>query len=186
MLLPRVNWTTRLVGAMRELGPYAAIGLILPGGSLIAFSLWAFRRRSWFAAHVRRALAIVRMSSARSFRVPRAARRPDVSGFARRRVGQWRRLSNTGHLPAYRVRQMTGLSDASRPSRDEPTRHHQVVAAHDLFGVYRCETLHGSDACCSPHVRQIRWSRPTLISGIAEAQVPEVPTERQPQDSDHA
>jgi hypothetical protein len=50
---------TRLSGAMRELGPYAALGLILPGGSVIAFSLWAFRSRSRFAAHVRRALAVV-------------------------------------------------------------------------------------------------------------------------------
>ena len=59
MLLPRPSWMTRLAGAMRELGPYAAVGLILPGGSLIAFSLWTFRSRSRFAARVRRALAVV-------------------------------------------------------------------------------------------------------------------------------
>lgn len=29
---------------MRKLGPYAAVALIVPGGSLIALTLWAFRR----------------------------------------------------------------------------------------------------------------------------------------------
>lgn len=58
MLLPRVSWIIRFVGAARGLGPYAAIGFILPGGSLIAFSLWAFRRRAPLAPPVHRALAI--------------------------------------------------------------------------------------------------------------------------------
>lgn len=59
VLLARANWMTRLLGVMRELGPYAAIGLILPGGSLIAFSLWVFRGRPRFAAQPRRALAVL-------------------------------------------------------------------------------------------------------------------------------
>jgi hypothetical protein len=36
---------SRLVSAVRELGPYAAVALILPGGSLIALAAWAFRGR---------------------------------------------------------------------------------------------------------------------------------------------
>lgn len=30
---------------LRELGPYAAIEIILPGGSLLALLLWLYRRR---------------------------------------------------------------------------------------------------------------------------------------------
>jgi hypothetical protein len=59
MLVLRINWRSHLTAALRELGPYAAIGLVLPGGSLLLASLWAFRHRPWFAAHARRLLAIV-------------------------------------------------------------------------------------------------------------------------------
>jgi len=59
MLILRVNWRSHLTAALRELGPYAAIGLVLPGGTLILASLCAFRHRRWFVAHVRRTLAIV-------------------------------------------------------------------------------------------------------------------------------
>jgi hypothetical protein len=37
--------TNRLVTRLRELGPYTAIALLLPGGSLIALAAWTFRRR---------------------------------------------------------------------------------------------------------------------------------------------
>jgi hypothetical protein len=57
MLLPRINWITRLGGPMRGLGPYAAIELLVPGGSLIVLSLWVFRNRAWFIARVRRSLS---------------------------------------------------------------------------------------------------------------------------------
>lgn len=57
MLLARVNWITRLSGPVRGLGPYAAIELLVPGGSLIVLSLLAFRHRAWFIARVRRTLA---------------------------------------------------------------------------------------------------------------------------------
>ena len=56
MLLPRVNWITRLGGPIRGLGPYAAIELLVPGGSLIVLSLWVFRNRAWFTARARRTL----------------------------------------------------------------------------------------------------------------------------------
>ncbi|MHB8814392.1 MAG: hypothetical protein ACYDAE_14120 [Steroidobacteraceae bacterium] len=39
-----VSRMTRLVALLRELGPYLAIELILPGGSLIALVLWFCRR----------------------------------------------------------------------------------------------------------------------------------------------
>lgn len=38
-----------VLALLRELGPYAAIELILPGGSLLALLLWFYRRR--FRAH---------------------------------------------------------------------------------------------------------------------------------------
>ena len=44
----------RVVRQVRALGPYAAVELLLPGGSLIAFTLWAVRHHGWLAAHARR------------------------------------------------------------------------------------------------------------------------------------
>jgi len=45
------SWISRLQAPVRDLGPYAAIALTLPGGTLVALSLWALRHRSWFVAH---------------------------------------------------------------------------------------------------------------------------------------
>jgi len=39
------NAIARFVGWVRSLGPYAAIELILPGGSIIAVALWTYRHR---------------------------------------------------------------------------------------------------------------------------------------------
>jgi hypothetical protein len=55
MLSPRINWMVRLAGALRALGPYAAIELLVPGGTLIALALWVFRNRSALIARARRA-----------------------------------------------------------------------------------------------------------------------------------
>ena len=55
MLLPRTHWIIRLAGVLRALGPYAAIELILPGGTLIAVAIWAIRHRRSIAARARRA-----------------------------------------------------------------------------------------------------------------------------------
>ena len=55
MILSRCNWVTKLTSAVRAIGPYAAIELLVPGGTLIALSLWAFRNRTALAARVRRA-----------------------------------------------------------------------------------------------------------------------------------
>ena len=59
MLVSPNSWKSRLTTAVRELGPYAAIGLALPGGTLILASLWAVRHRRWLAAHARAMLTIV-------------------------------------------------------------------------------------------------------------------------------
>jgi hypothetical protein len=49
----------RLADSIRELGPYAAVALILPGGSLIAVGAWAFRHRSALTARLGRVLVLV-------------------------------------------------------------------------------------------------------------------------------
>ena len=42
------------MNALRQLGPYLAIELILPGGSLIALALWLYRRyRQHWATEIR-------------------------------------------------------------------------------------------------------------------------------------
>jgi len=38
------GWIGRGVVALKSLGPYAAIELILPGGSVLALLLWLYRR----------------------------------------------------------------------------------------------------------------------------------------------
>ena len=40
-----VLWLTRGLAGLRQLAPYAAIELLLPGGSLIALVLWLYRRQ---------------------------------------------------------------------------------------------------------------------------------------------
>jgi hypothetical protein len=58
MLVARVNWISGVTTASRELGPYAATALLLPGGTLIVASLWILQHRPWFFAHARRGLSI--------------------------------------------------------------------------------------------------------------------------------
>jgi len=43
---------------MRELGPYAAIALVVPGGSLIALSVWVVQRRASTVTDLRRSFAM--------------------------------------------------------------------------------------------------------------------------------
>jgi hypothetical protein len=47
----------RFAKTVRAVGPYGLIELIVPGGSLIALSMWAFKNRSWLADRVGRAFA---------------------------------------------------------------------------------------------------------------------------------
>jgi hypothetical protein len=39
-------WIARLLVLLRGLGPYAAIELLLPGGSVIALLIWLYRHRA--------------------------------------------------------------------------------------------------------------------------------------------
>jgi hypothetical protein len=43
-------WIARLPALLRGLGPYAAIELLLPGGSIIALLIWLYRQRANGAA----------------------------------------------------------------------------------------------------------------------------------------
>ena len=44
------TYTTAVLARLREFAPYAAIELVLPGGSLMALLLWLYRRRKKEAA----------------------------------------------------------------------------------------------------------------------------------------
>ena len=59
MQLHRLLWMDRFVGSIRQLGPYAALGLALPGGSLIALALWAARYHPMATVCWRRVLALM-------------------------------------------------------------------------------------------------------------------------------
>jgi hypothetical protein len=50
---------SRLASALRELGPYTAIALIVPGGSLIALAAWTVRHRTPITARLGRLLVTV-------------------------------------------------------------------------------------------------------------------------------
>jgi hypothetical protein len=59
MLHRPINCPAQLSGSMRKLGAYAAVALIVPGGSLIAFTMWAFAHRGWLTTRTWRALVAV-------------------------------------------------------------------------------------------------------------------------------
>ena len=40
------GWIQWLVDQLREFGPYFAVELVLPGGTLIALALWLYRHRA--------------------------------------------------------------------------------------------------------------------------------------------
>ena len=41
-----MQWLSRVPAQLGALGPYLAIELIMPGGSLLALLLWLYRRRN--------------------------------------------------------------------------------------------------------------------------------------------
>lgn len=45
MSLGFAGWIARALSAVRTLAPYAAIEILLPGGSLIALVLWLYQQR---------------------------------------------------------------------------------------------------------------------------------------------
>jgi len=62
------DWIGRIAAVLRDLGPYVAIELLLPGGSLTALLLWLYRRNALasFSLQLRRIAtgAAARMTSA--------------------------------------------------------------------------------------------------------------------------
>lgn len=81
---------TKLAALLRDVGPYAAIELLLPGGSLIALGLWLYSRhksgKPLLPFRLRRALAsavrasIAPLSAARASISPSSAV-PAIEGF---------------------------------------------------------------------------------------------------------
>ena len=45
MITSMMQWLSRIPGQLGALGPYLAIELIMPGGSILALLLWLYRRR---------------------------------------------------------------------------------------------------------------------------------------------
>ena len=45
------QWLMQGVAGVRELGPYAAMELLLPGGSVLAVLLWLYRRHERVEVH---------------------------------------------------------------------------------------------------------------------------------------
>jgi hypothetical protein len=58
-LMRRFARTVGRTSLLRELGPYAAIAMVLPGGTLIALAAWTFRHRPTLTAHLGRLLVVV-------------------------------------------------------------------------------------------------------------------------------
>jgi hypothetical protein len=46
-------WTTVVFARLKDLAPYALIELLLPGGSVLALTLWFYRRRKGVPALAR-------------------------------------------------------------------------------------------------------------------------------------
>lgn len=46
-------WMARLGAILRRVGPYAAMEILLPGGTLMALLLWLYRRSGYVRAAVR-------------------------------------------------------------------------------------------------------------------------------------
>jgi hypothetical protein len=45
------NWMMQGLAGVREFGPYAALELLMPGGSVIAVLLWLYRRHKRVVVH---------------------------------------------------------------------------------------------------------------------------------------
>jgi hypothetical protein len=115
----------KLAALLRDVGPYAAIELLLPGGSLIALGLWLYSRhksgKPLLPFRLRRALA----SAVRASIAPLSAARASIAPFSAAR-----RLRASSR-PA--VRKLSGLDllDRRLRSRDERS---DVPVAGVAFG----------------------------------------------------
>jgi hypothetical protein len=59
MLREWIESVLPMSGSMRKLGAYAAVALIVPGGTLIALFVWAFQQRGWVTPRAWRAVLAV-------------------------------------------------------------------------------------------------------------------------------
>jgi hypothetical protein len=65
-----VDFLERAWTVLKEFGPYAAIELVLPGGSCVALLLWLYRRRQRLA----KAVANTRIASASGQQIRQVSR----------------------------------------------------------------------------------------------------------------
>jgi hypothetical protein len=56
MLLRNIKSLVLPSSSVHKLGTYLAVALIVPGGSVIAFFMWALRDRGWLTGHSWRTL----------------------------------------------------------------------------------------------------------------------------------
>ena len=84
------HWLTGLLGRsvalLRRLGPYAAIELLLPGGSVLALLLWLYRRRQSrpLALSVPRRETVIQLRPA----APALRRPPRLAAAGRQATGR--------------------------------------------------------------------------------------------------
>jgi hypothetical protein len=69
-------WIGRGVVALKDLGPYAAIELVLPGGSVLALLLWLYQRHRKSASTGSASIQCARASMARGRRRQRRYAKP--------------------------------------------------------------------------------------------------------------
>jgi hypothetical protein len=92
MLLRAMNLPACVAGPMRELGRYAVVALLVPGGCLIALALWAFRHRAWLTGRVQRWRELQKPVEPR-FDLARAQESDNQSGECHRFVARGSALS---------------------------------------------------------------------------------------------
>lgn len=93
-----VAGSMRVAASMREVGPYAVIALIVPGGCLIALAIWAFRNRASLMRRVRQWQEL-RRSAGRQLDPTRAQRPNHESGseLNRMRLDRITEMCETAH-----------------------------------------------------------------------------------------
>jgi multidrug efflux pump subunit AcrA (membrane-fusion protein) len=123
----------RLGRSAREIGPYAALALLLPGGTLIAALIWSLRHRSWLAAHARviaarllvAALGVL-VSTCAGHSTPAQAPRPAVTVVPLRSGPVSLTTELPGRVSAYRVAAGQQQDEADVASAESAVRNAQI------------------------------------------------------------